>query len=116
MKKFFEFKQNNSGGYFDVDDKVCNRVVVEADSLQEAIDIMEPMVENQSGSCPCCGDRWSLSYADEVDLAKYKKDGYQVGVYDHHVDPLEEWNNLYGMFTIMEEPKWVNIHGEQESL
>jgi len=30
MTNFYEFNQNNSGGYFDVDENVCHRVIIEA--------------------------------------------------------------------------------------
>lgn len=35
-KIFYEFNQNNSGGRFVVDDKVCNKVIIEVDTEQEA--------------------------------------------------------------------------------
>jgi len=72
--KFYEFNQNNSGGIFDVDENVCNRVIIEAIDAKHAQSLFEPMIENQTGSCPCCGDRWS-SYYDpyEIELYKWKK-------------------------------------------
>ena len=53
---FFEFNQNNSGGYFDVNGNVCHRVIIEANNSEHAKEIFEPMIKDQSGSCPCCGD------------------------------------------------------------
>ena len=79
--KFYEFTQNNSGGYFDVDENVCHRVIIEAIDEKHAVALFEPMIENQSGSCSCCGDRWSPEYADEINLDEYKEKGYSVGVY-----------------------------------
>lgn len=60
---FYQFDQNNSGGVFDVDDKVCHRLFIEADSEGEACAKAEELgcywdgVEKEI-DCPCCGDRW----------------------------------------------------------
>lgn len=67
MKKatvsWFEFSQNNSGGRFHVDDKVCHRLFIEADNEAEAIQKAESLGVYFDGvaeglDCPCCGDRW----------------------------------------------------------
>ena len=60
---FFEFDQNNSYGKFDVDDKVCHRLFIEAESEADAICIAEQLGcywdgVNSGIDCPCCGDRW----------------------------------------------------------
>ena len=69
---FFEFDQNNSGGSFDVDDKICHRLFIEAESSEEATEIAESLGCYWDGcaqgiDCNCCGDRWS-SDPDEVEL------------------------------------------------
>lgn len=84
--KFFEFDQNNSGGYFDVDENVCHRVIIEANDRDHAVSIFEPMIENESPSCDCCGNRWSF-YCDEVDLSEYGNDIEQY---------CQEMANRYG--------------------
>ena len=33
--KFYEFNQNNSGGFFDVDENVCHRVIIEANNPKQ---------------------------------------------------------------------------------
>lgn len=104
--KFYEFSQNNSGGSFDVDENVCHRVVIEAASEEEAIKKMEPLIENQSSSCPCCGDRWTL-YADEINIDDINKAGYPVRIYTHYKDYEKRWFDLYGEFPRKEEPKLV---------
>jgi len=65
MKKsnFIEFNQNNSGGVFDVDDKLCHRVIIESDSVEEATSKAENLGCYWGGvdagmDCGCCGDRW----------------------------------------------------------
>lgn len=102
--KFYEFGQNNSGGSFDVDENVCHRVVIEAKSEEEAIAKFKPMIENQSGSCPCCGDRWYIS-PDEIDIAEYQEKGYKASIYTHYKDYEARWFALYGQFPRKQEPK-----------
>ena len=72
--KFYELSQNNSGGSFDVNDKLCHRLFIEAESEKAALEIAEDLGCYWNGvddgmDCECCGDRWYKS-ADEVDLEK----------------------------------------------
>ena len=61
--KWFEFNQNNSGGWFVVDKNLCERLYIQAESQAESIAIAETLgvyfngVENEI-DCGCCGDRW----------------------------------------------------------
>lgn len=76
---FYEYRQNNSGGGFDIDIRngITVLVIVEAkdaahaDSIAEGIGIYFDGVgeEDEDGStsgqdCPCCGDRWYGAYGD----------------------------------------------------
>lgn len=66
-KQFYEFSQNNSGGGFDVDKKVCNKVFIEAESADEANAIAQELGIYFDGvekgiDCGCCGDRWYEAY------------------------------------------------------
>lgn len=60
---FFTFRQNNSGGSFQFDDKVTQFVIIEAEdanhanSIAESIGIYFDGCENGM-DCSCCGDRW----------------------------------------------------------
>lgn len=60
---FFTFHQNNSGGRFQVDDKVTEFVIIEANDanhanlIAESIGIYFDGCENGM-DCSCCGDRW----------------------------------------------------------
>lgn len=78
-KNFYQFDQNNSYGIFDVDDKVCPIIIIEADTESEAIEKGLDLGIyfdgcNKGIDCPCCGDRWvtpnilefPLKYRDEV--------------------------------------------------
>jgi hypothetical protein len=62
--KFYEFRQNNSGGSFNVDNNVAHMVLIEANDYGEAITIAESLGIYFDGvedgmDCECCGDRWS---------------------------------------------------------
>lgn len=61
---FYTFRQNNSGGYFEINDSVKHYVIIEANSAEEANNIAsENTVIYFDGvykniDCECCGDRW----------------------------------------------------------
>lgn len=82
--KFYELSQNNSGGSFDVDSKLCHRLFIEAENEMTALRIAEDLGCYWDGvddgrDCPCCGDRWYRS-ASEVNLEEMntKWNGYEV--------------------------------------
>ena len=60
---FFMWSQNDSGGRFHVNDNLTWRVVIEADSYQQAeakafdLGVYYNGVE-EGHDCDCCGDRW----------------------------------------------------------
>ena len=61
--KFYSFRQNNSGGSFEVNDTIAHNVIIEAINPQHANQIAEDIGIYfdgcQSGAdCECCGDRW----------------------------------------------------------
>jgi hypothetical protein len=63
LQKFYEFTQNNTGGSFVTDFQVCHRLLIEANSAEEANIKAESMGVYFNGvdegyDCPCCGDRW----------------------------------------------------------
>lgn len=71
---FYTFNQNNSGGSFVRDEQagICEVVIIEADSAQEANDIAETKGIYFDGchsgyDCPCCGDRWYSKWHDDGD-------------------------------------------------
>ena len=73
---FYELTQNNSGGYFDVDDRICHRLFIEADSANGANEKAEELGCYWEGvykgfDCPCCGDRWYM--CNENDVLAYDK-------------------------------------------
>lgn len=66
---FYVFNQNNSGGYFVIDENVAATVVIEAKNAKQAGERLEEII-NADGKytsfCGCCGRRWSPDYADGV--------------------------------------------------
>lgn len=65
--KYFTFRQNNSGGSFDVDENVGVTVVIQA---KDAFDANRRAKKigiyfGGRGDCPCCGDRWYSLGEDE---------------------------------------------------
>jgi len=115
---FYGLDQNNSGGSFIVDDKVCHRLFIEANSEDAAIAKAEDLGCYWEGvaagrDCPCCGDRWS-TYFDDCNLEKINEKGYRVGIYDHYPNPEKLWEKKYGSYTIMESPYWENKYGFRE--
>ena len=63
--KFYTFRQNNSGGYFIINDYVAEYLIIEASSPHEAIIKMKDITENYSEFCACCGHRWNGWIDDE---------------------------------------------------
>lgn len=113
---FYEFQQNNSYGYFVVDDKVCHRLFIEAENENEAVSKAEELgcywdgVDNGQ-DCPCCGDRWSRYFVEPVPIDKYSTEGYAVSVYDGvYKDTVAEWSRKYGKFECVEEPEFETTY------
>ena len=64
---FFHFSQNNSGGSFDINDRVTVSVYIEALNADDANDRAERIGIYFNGcstgqDCSCCGDRWYSAY------------------------------------------------------
>lgn len=77
--KFYEFNQNNSGGSFDTDEKLCHILFIEAENVQQANKIAEGLGVYFNGcdngiDCSCCGDRWyEADGYNEINLNKLSK-------------------------------------------
>ena len=73
---YYEFRQNNSGGDFEVDDKITIHVWVEANNADEAnakaeeIGIYFEGVDSEM-DCSCCGDRWYR--VDDIDAELFPR-------------------------------------------
>jgi hypothetical protein len=104
MHKFYEFLQNNSGGSFVSNDKLCHRLIIEANDEEHATEIAESLGCYWNGvydglDCKCCGDRWN-SYPDEIKI----DNGYPITEYDSNLEYVKE---KYKNFSFLEEPKIV---------
>ena len=89
--KWYEFTQNNSGGYFEVDENVCHRMLIEASSFDEALEKAESLRCYWNGvsvgiDCPCCGDRQSHYWEETINLSNYDED---IRVYAQ--DKADKW-------------------------
>jgi hypothetical protein len=80
-KKFYSFRQNNSGGFFKELENGMFHLIVEADSEEEANEIAQENGVYFDGckeglDCECCGDRWysttSYSFVNEDELSDYE--------------------------------------------
>tara|TARA_R110000868_G_scaffold397172_1_gene669726 strand:+ start:173 stop:559 length:387 start_codon:yes stop_codon:yes gene_type:complete len=69
--KWWHFSQNNSGGYFLVNDMVAEDVFIQAPTAEQARARAEVIFADNSAFCDCCGARW-------YDDARYENDGYDV--------------------------------------
>ena len=90
---WYKFRQNNSGGNFIVDDKVCHFLYIETNNFSKAVSIAENLGCYWNGvekgiDCPCCGDRWS------------KWDNQPIDFDDNNSKSIEEYaqkmSNKYG--------------------
>lgn len=77
MSKFYTFHQNNSGGRFDFDEDsgITTKVIIEAESADDANRRLEAIggyfngTDDYGPDCPCCGDRWyAVSEWDGTDV------------------------------------------------
>lgn len=84
---FYTFQQNNSGGYYEVDDFVAEVVIIEADSVEEANDIAGGKGIFSYAYCSCCGDRFTPQYKgyasikDALDPASWMRSDRQVRIH-----------------------------------
>lgn len=68
--KFYNFDQNNSGGYFINNDEngVCEEVIIEAESAKKAWEKLNEIGNKVDGFfdfCNCCGERWYNYLSDD---------------------------------------------------
>ena len=82
---YFLYKQNNTGGFFDIDtdEGISEYVIIEAKNTSEAntkaeeIGIYFNGVEKEK-DCECCGDRWHDSPEEltEDEFWEYKESAF----------------------------------------
>jgi len=92
--KWYEFSQNNSGGWFQHDENagIGVSVWVQARNYQEANSRAEAigLYFDGQGDCSCCGDRWSDKWDEDGQTEEPTTRGYRrlwdVPTYAHRYD------------------------------
>jgi hypothetical protein len=92
--RFYEFRQNNSGGSFDVDNNVCKWMFIEANDCEQANELAQNLGVYFNGcdsglDCDCCGDRWHE--ADESGYINLKEVSKS---YKTKLTTIEDYANL----------------------
>lgn len=84
---FADFRQNNSGGYFIVNEEkgIGHYIIVEGIDSEDIKRRFEEITEDFSEYCSCCGERW-CSYIVDEDLTP------NPTIYGK---PVEEYKNDY---------------------
>lgn len=109
--KFYAITQNNSGGSFVIDGKLCHRMFIEAESYNEAVRKAEGLGCYWDGvedgmDCRCCGDRWYRPDEVNLDGIVKKYGGYPVNKFIHNMDDATSvFRRMYEGMEWHEEPK-----------
>ncbi|MGX9845772.1 DUF7296 family protein [Streptococcus iniae] len=124
---FYVFDQNNSGGYFVIDENVSSELVIEAHSGEEAANRLLEIISQKpeyTNFCPCCGSRWDIEYPDvytrywvtdeQKQEFEEESNGRQAMFY-----PLEGEHRFipwvrYGMYEYLPHPEFEYEEGQDE--
>jgi len=71
MSKFYIVRQNNSGGYWEIDEKIGlgHYLVFEAESGEHFEWRLEKFLDKTPNNwCSCCGERWSFCDSEDCEL------------------------------------------------
>lgn len=109
--KFYELLQKKTCGFWETDDNVCYRIIIEAKNKKQATSILTSMIGIQDNPCPKCGYRWLIENINVIDLEKIKKEGYNAIVYSHFPNVEERWFKQYGEYPKITEPTWKALGG-----
>ncbi|AQR77216.1 hypothetical protein ABNB59_17200 [Paenibacillus larvae] len=106
---YFTFYQSNPGGFTIVNDSVCDVVIIETDTADQANKKAEEIGIYFDGcstgnDCPCCGDRWDAQYSDDkgteepelygVPVYEVKSGLFRSQAYIYHLDGTKEVVNF----------------------
>lgn len=117
--KFYEISQNNSGGNFDVNDKLCRRLFIEADSENIALNKAVKLGVYFDGvsreiDCSCCGDRWSR-YTSELTFP-FVYDEHQKIIFKNVVDYAQYIANTYGWENVQPDARIYYKNGKVKEI
>jgi len=107
---FYTYHQNNSGGSFNVNDRVCPYVIIQAVSPRDADRRAEDIGiyfngVNEGNDCPCCGDRWIEAWEDGTDQPLIYGQEPQNAELHKWVKEGEVWCRIYYLDGIIKEYK-----------
>ena len=110
--RYFHFSQNNSGGSFDINERVAHHVIIQAHSADEANSLAVKVGIYfdgcESGSdCHCCGDRWSEVWGegDETPLIYGSDPATYNDMFTRPGQPVCHVYHLDGSKTTYRQPK-----------
>ena len=68
---YYHYKQNNSGGDFDITDELNVHTIIKADNADDADAKLQSLGGYFNGvqdgvDCECCGDRWYRTSEDDA--------------------------------------------------
>lgn len=95
--KFYEFSQNNSGGYI-IEDSSCgigDYVYIQADEENEANERAESIGLFSLPYCDCCGERFYKAYENvslDTDILIIER--INISIYIHYKDGRKESLNI----------------------
>lgn len=99
--KFYQFNQNNSGGYFITDEEngISEVVIIESDTAKRAYEKLQEIgekVDSFNDYCECCGERWSNWLDDEEGdeipsyygnpISQARKGIFDKNIFVHYLD------------------------------
>lgn len=91
--KWYLYEQNNSGGYFIINDDVAHGIFIQASSNKEANEKASRIVDDYLEFCDCCGDRWWID-AEDCDGTE-SPEVYGVQIYEAKPTPFRSVYILY---------------------
>ena len=122
--QFYELTQNNSGGSHDCDETLCHRLIIEATSINEAINKAEELGCYWNGvdkgmDCSCCGDRWYEPYSPiDIDNINTRWGGFEVSQWlensDNENSVIESLKSKYPNANFTEELKVIEKYGSKK--
>ena len=105
---FYEIEQFASNGQYEVNNKVCRVVIIQAESKEQARDIFMPMIKD-SCMCPNCSNRWNPLYIKQIPLNIWKTVGYPAVIeypYPENRAVEDYWHEVFDSFPSLSAPRW----------
>ena len=96
---FYNFNQNNSGGWCHNNKDLCHHVIIEAENAAEANELAESIGIYFNGvednlDCSCCGDRWYPVWG-QGDDEPLIYDAHPAAYTEHFAEPGEVFCRVF---------------------